>query len=123
MWLGLGRTSLSVDISPMAGAFAHAHLAAVGWALMMVVGLGYRLLPMILPAKPPDERGLARSAVLIEVGLVVVVAGLLGLDRLVPAGALVIILGLASFVRAVRRMVAERLPRPAALPARDWSAW
>jgi hypothetical protein len=29
--------------------FAHAHLAAIGWASMMVIGVGYRLLPMVLP--------------------------------------------------------------------------
>jgi hypothetical protein len=90
---------------------------------MMVVGLGYRLLPMILPAKPPADRGLARSAVLVEAGLVAVVWSLLTASPLLPFGGLLIVLGLANFVRIVRRMVANRLPRPPALPARDWSAW
>jgi hypothetical protein len=123
VWLGLGRSGVGSTMSPAAGAFAHAHVAAVGWALMMVVGLGYRLLPMILPAKPPDGRGLARSAVLIECGLVVVVFSLFHTHRALLAGVLIIMVGLAQFVRNVRRMVANRLPRPPALPARDWSAW
>ena len=37
--------------SPLSAAFAHAHLAAIGWAVMMVVGLSYRLIPMIVPAE------------------------------------------------------------------------
>ena len=38
----------------LANVFAHAHLAALGWATMMVVGVAYRLLPMILPAAMPS---------------------------------------------------------------------
>ena len=34
----------------LSNVIAHAHLAAIGWAAMMVVGIAYRLLPMILPA-------------------------------------------------------------------------
>ena len=30
----------------LANVFAHAHLAALGWATMMVIGVAYRLLPM-----------------------------------------------------------------------------
>ena len=40
----------------LSNVFAHAHLAGVGWATMMVVGVGYRLLPMVLPAEPPRGR-------------------------------------------------------------------
>jgi hypothetical protein len=55
---------------------AHAHLAVLGWATMMVMAAGYRLLPMILPVAagraavdpdlvlgPPGER--RRQALLI----------------------------------------------------------
>jgi len=51
--LGLDRTRALLGVSPLAMMFAHAHLAAVGWATMMVVGLSYRLIPMILPARMP----------------------------------------------------------------------
>src|SRR5690606_15668537 len=123
VWIGMGRPGAPEDLSPAAAAFAHAHVAAVGWALMLVVGLGYRLLPMILPARPPDARGLTRSAVLIEGGLVLLVIGFFGASRLLPVGAAAIALGLASFAITVRRMAGQRLPRPPALPPRDWSAW
>ena len=50
--------------------FAHAHLAAVGWACMMVIGLGYRMLPMLLPAAPPAGDTTYISAVLLETGVI-----------------------------------------------------
>ena len=40
----------------MSAAFAHDHLAKIGWALMMAVGLSYRLLPIIVPAAMPRAR-------------------------------------------------------------------
>ena len=46
----------------LSNVFAHAHLAAIGWASMMVVGVAYRLLPMVLPAAMPAGSGLYMSA-------------------------------------------------------------
>ena len=121
--LGIGRTRGLFGLSPVSAAFAHAHLAAIGWALMMVVGIAYRLLPMILPAKAPSGRGLAVSAILMEIGLGALMCGFLLNDTWLIAGGLVVTAGLVSFVRNVRGMLAHRLPRPPALPRRDWSTW
>jgi hypothetical protein len=121
--LGIGRARGMFGLSPIAAAFAHAHLAAIGWALMMVVGIAYRLLPMILPAKAPSGRGLANSAILMEVGLAALMCGFLLNDTWLIPGGLVVTAGLVSFVRNVRGMLAHRLPRPPALPRRDWSTW
>ena len=49
----------------LANVFAHAHLAAIGWASMMVVGMAYRLLPMVLPAEMPKGPRLWISAILL----------------------------------------------------------
>ncbi|MEX1129838.1 MAG: hypothetical protein WEB50_14810 [Vicinamibacterales bacterium] len=121
--LGLDRTRSFLGVSPLALMFGHAHLAAVGWAAMMVVGLSYRLIPMILPAAMPTGRSLALSAVLIESGLTVLVAALLAGPAWVPLGAVLITGGLASFVVQIRLTLKRRLPRPPALPRRDWSTW
>jgi hypothetical protein len=32
----------------------HVHVAALGWAVMMVAGIGYRMLPMVLPSSTPS---------------------------------------------------------------------
>lgn len=58
----LGGRSLS-------NVLAHAHLAALGWVLMLVMGAGYRLLPMFLPAAPPRGRSLWLGAGVLQVGV------------------------------------------------------
>lgn len=123
MLIGFDRSRGFLGVSPLAVMFAHAHLAAIGWAAMMVVGLSYRLIPMILPAAMPTGRSLAASAILIEAGLAALVFALLARPGVAWAGALLILAGLVSFVAHIRRTAARRLPRPPALPRRDWSTW
>jgi hypothetical protein len=121
--LGLDRSRGFLAVSPLAVMFAHAHLAAVGWVTMLVIGLSYRMIPMLLPAEMPSGRSVATSALLLQAGLVVLAAHLvLGEDDL-WSGALMIVAGLMSFVIHVGRMHARRVPRPPSLPRRDWSAW
>src|SRR5580765_3804509 len=48
---------------------AHAHLAALGWATMMVIGVAYRLLPMTLPAAMPSGPRLWLSVTLLQTGV------------------------------------------------------
>ena len=57
--------------------FAHAHLLALGFALMTVMAAGYRLLPMILPSAMPSGRRLWATAALLEGGTLALAAGLL----------------------------------------------
>jgi hypothetical protein len=123
MLIGFDRTRGFLGVSPLAMMFAHVHLAAVGWVMMMVIGLSYRLIPMILPAAMPTGASLSASAIAIEAGLSILVIELLRDSRLVWIGALVIVGGVASFVMQIRRTVARRMPRPPALPRRDWSTW
>jgi hypothetical protein len=103
--------------------FAHLHVAAVGWATMLVVGLSYRLIPMMLPARMPGGRSMALSAFLLQGGLVMLAARLSIDSDGLWLGALLMIGGVASFVAHVRWMLKRRLPRPPALPTRDWSTW
>jgi hypothetical protein len=121
--LGLDRTRGFWAVSPLAATYAHLHLAAIGWAGLMVVGLAYRLIPMMLPAAMPTGRMLALSAVLIETGLAILVVALIQRPEWAVLGAGAIAAGLVSFVTQIRRALAHRLPRPPALPRRDWSTW
>lgn len=121
--IALSRVSGSLPWSPQSAAFAHAHLAAVGWAMMMVVGLSYRLIPMIVPAAMPAGSSMATSAMLLQTGVAVLAVALISGSTWTAVGALLIVTGLASFVAHVRRIVAKRLPRPAALPRPDWATW
>jgi hypothetical protein len=95
----------------LANVAAHAHLAALGWALMIVMGAGYRLLPMLLPAAMPDRRSLWASALLLETGVLGLAAGLAARRPWAGAFAVLAVAGIASFLREVLWMV--RNPRPA----------
>ena len=94
--------------------FAHAHLAAVGWAAMMVVGVSYRLLPMVLPAEMPAGPRLWISAALLQVGAWGLFVGFLWYRRIVPVFAAAAVLGVAAFLGQALLMVRRRRPRPAA---------
>jgi hypothetical protein len=120
--IGLNQTR-GFLASPLALMFVHLHLAAVGWATMMVVGLAYRLIPMFLPAAMPKGARLALSAVLLETGLLVTAWALLSESAWLIAGAVLIAGGFVSFVHVIRGVVKQRMPRPPALPRRDWSVW
>lgn len=107
----------------VASAFAHLHLAVLGWPVMLVIGLAYRLVPMFLPARPPAGHGLALSAILLELGLILVVFGLAAGSIPLAPGVVCLAGALWAFVHHMRRAVKQRLPRPPALPQRDWSTW
>lgn len=121
--IGFDRSRGFLPVSPLAAVFAHAHIAAVGWVTMLVIGLAYRLIPMMLPAAMPTGRSLALSAILLQIGLVVLAISLVLNAGGEWLGTLLLVGGVVSFVAHVRRMVTRRLPRPPALPARDWSTW
>jgi hypothetical protein len=121
--IGLDRTSGLLTISPLLTTYAHVHLAALGWVGMMVVGVAYRLIPMMLPSAMPSGRALVWSAVLLEVGLLVMAAALVTGSPWLVAGAACIVAGFASAALQLGRAAVDRRPRPPRLPAIDWSMW
>jgi hypothetical protein len=104
----------------LAHVFAHAHLAAIGWATMMVVGVAYRLLPMIVPARMVSGRSMYPSAVLLEIGVLGLFATLLVGSRLATVCALTVIAGLFAFGTRVVWMLGHRVPRPVGAPRLDF---
>jgi hypothetical protein len=99
--------------------FAHAHLAAIGWASMMVVGIAYRLLPMVLPSAMPNGRRLWISAMLLEGGTVGLLASLLRRNPFAWIFALTVIAGFAAFFSQVVWMIRRPRPRPPGLRRPD----
>jgi hypothetical protein len=100
--------------------FAHAHLAALGWGVMMVVGAGYRMLPMILPAAMPRGRAAWASAVLLEAGTLALVGSFLTGGRGLSVAAALAVAGLATFLSRVVWMLRHRRPAPTELRRPDW---
>lgn len=99
MLLGLEKQLIHVLPGYMLhSVYAHAHLAALGWATMMVMGLGYRLFPMVLPSAMPSKGRTWASAILVEAGLLVLLVGLLaGSAAAIRGGTLLVLAGLAAF--------------------------
>lgn len=101
--------------------FAHAHLAAIGWACLMVVGLGYRLLPMVLPAAMPGGWSTALSAVLLETGAVGLFVCLLRGHGGTPIFGAITVAGFGAFGAHVVWMVRHPRPAPARRPRPDYA--
>ncbi len=121
-WLAVAKAWGLFAWSPLAAAAAHAHLAVLGWAVMMIFGVSYRLVPMFLPAAMPTGRGLIWSAVLLEIGTLGLVWVLLAGGPVAP-WAVVVLLAFVAFFRQTRSVLADRRPRPAEMQGRDWSTW
>ncbi len=118
--LGFDRAYETIPGDALANVSAHAHLAAIGWATMMVVGVGYRLLPMVLPSAMPEGRSVYFSAVLLEVGAVGLFVALLLQSVWVRVCSLFVVAGLLSFLLHVGWMKRHRRPAPVARARPDY---
>jgi hypothetical protein len=104
----------------LANVFAHAHLAAIGWAAMMVVGVGYRMLPMTFPSRMPVGRSVYASAILLETGVVGLFTTLLLGSPLAVGFAVILVAGIAVFLGHVLWMRRHPVSKPAAAPRIDF---
>jgi hypothetical protein len=118
--LGVNKLAPFLPGTHLGAVFAHAHLAAIGWGTMMVFGVGYRMLPMILPAAMPSGPLVPASTLLVEAGLAgLVVEFFLGGRGLLPA-AILVVAGMAAFFSRVVWMLRHRRPAPRELRRPDW---
>ena len=109
--LGIDKAHSFLPGYVLANVFAHAHLAAVGWVSMTIMGFGYRLLPMVLPAAMPAGRSLYASAILLETGIVGLFAALVLRSGATLLFALTVVAAFAVFAWHVVWML-ERPRRP-----------
>ena len=117
--LGLNKIDPFLPVHHLQAVFAHAHLAALGFATLVVMGAGYRLLPMMLPAGMPPGRGPLLSAVLLEAGVLGLAASFFldGTGR--KASALAAAAGILVFLFDVVGMLRSPRPAPPARPRPD----
>lgn len=100
---------------------AHAHLAAIGWASMMLVGVAYRLLPMLLPARPPQGPTMYASAILLQSGATGLFVTLMLQSEWIAVFAATTIAGFAAFAAHVGLMLTRRGRPPIDLPSPDYA--
>jgi hypothetical protein len=98
---------------------AHAHLAAIGWAGMMVMGAGLRMLPMIFPSAMPKATTAVTGAVLAEAGVAGLFVSLLFGSILSGLFALLVAGGFGVFLSDVFWMHRNLRPGPVGLPRPD----
>jgi hypothetical protein len=113
-----------VDVLPgyvLANVMAHAHLAAIGWASMTLVGIGYRLIPMVLPSRPPDGSTMYASAILLETGVVGLFVTLMQQSRWAAFFAVTVVAGFMAFAAHAAVMLAHRRSPSVNLPSPDYS--
>lgn len=94
---------------------AHAHLGVVGFFVMIIVGVSYRLVPMFTLTEVRSKRRAALSILLLNAGLAGSVVTILLRSEWKPVFALVTVAGLACFGWELRAMLQVR--KRAAL---DW---
>ena len=116
--LAVNKSEPFLPFGQLAGALAHAHLAVLGFAAMMVMGAGYRLIPMILPAAMPKGFWSYASAGLLQSGALGLTAALLA-GRLVLEAATLAVLGLFAFFARLLWILRHPRPAPRELPRPD----
>lgn len=114
--LGVNKVHAFLPGFVLSNVFAHAHLAAIGWAAMMVVGVAYRLLPMVLPSQMPAGGSLWVSAVLLQCGALGLFVTLLLRSSAAWICAALVVAGLATFLGHVAWMRRHPRRRPPAMP-------
>jgi hypothetical protein len=119
--LGINKHDPVLPFSQLDGVHAHLHLAAIGFATLMAVGVGYRMLPMALPAAMPRGVVALASGLTIEVGTLGIVAALLAAKLLLAPFALLTLAGLGLFFSRVVFMLRNRRPPPSERPRPDWA--
>ena len=117
--LGVNKLSPFLPVSHLQAVLAHAHLAALGFGTLMVMGAGYRLLPMILPAAMTRGRGPLVSALLVEAGVLGLAASFFLGGRGRAGFALVSAAGVFLFLAHVVAMLRDARPAPPERPRPD----
>jgi hypothetical protein len=121
--LALNKASPFLQVRHLDAVFAHAHLAALGWGTLMVMGAGYRILPMVLPAAMPRGAWIHAGTILLELGVIGIVVAFLSGGRGLAAAALAAVAGIGLFLSRVTWMLRNRRPPPAERPRPDWATW
>jgi hypothetical protein len=107
------------DAGPHALLAAHLLLALGGWSLLLPLGVGLRLVPMLIPSALPEGSLPTIAVGLWTLGLTVAVASALA-GHSPRLGALILVAGYIAIVAVVASMLRRPRPRAVGLPRPDW---
>lgn len=119
--LGANKHALFLPFPQLDAVHAHLHLGAVGFGVLMVVGAGYRILPMVLPSAMPRGAVTLASPLLLQAGTWGLALSLLFAKAAAPWFAAVVLAGVGLFLSRVAFMLSNRRPPPRERPRPDWT--
>ena len=120
--IGSDRDVDLVPGSTITNVYAHFHLAGLGWATLMVIGVGYLLLPMVLPSAMPEGRRLVASLVLVQLGVMGLFTTLLVVGDAGLVWTVLAVAGIGAFLSGAAWMHRHPRPTPPARPQPDCGA-
>jgi hypothetical protein len=82
----------------LASIHAHAHLAVLGWFVLMIVGVSYRLIPMFTLSAIQSSKRAWTAYALLNFGILSVFFGLLFQKSWLPLAAIILVLGLGMWM-------------------------
>jgi hypothetical protein len=94
----------------------HAHLAALGWISLMILGVGQKMLPLLTATTPEEERRSRRRFWILNAGIIGLFIALVTRSRWASVLGLVVVAGFISALYRVTRPWREGRPL-----ASDWS--
>jgi hypothetical protein len=110
LFIGINKHLGLVALDPTAVLGIHFHLAEIGWVSFMILGFGRKLLPSLAPPAARDPGETRRRLLALEVGLLCVVAGLLGVPGLLFAGTILLGFGILDHLgRPLLRLARGRV--------------
>jgi hypothetical protein len=94
----------------------HAHLAALGWVSLMILGVGHKMIPLLTASTPEEEGRSRRRFWLLNAGIIGLFVALVTRSRWVSPLAVLVVSGFGSVFYRITRPWREGKPIPA-----DWS--
>lgn len=103
------KVSAFSPFSVISAIHAHAHLAALGWIFMLIIGVSYRLIPMFALTSIQSQRRVWTSFVLLNAGTVGVFVGILTHSNWTSLAALAVVVALGIWAWEVIAMLKARM--------------
>jgi cbb3-type cytochrome oxidase subunit 1 len=110
-----GHANFMFRFSPLGAMHTHAHLGVIGFFMMLIVGVSYKLIPMFTLSEVQSRARATASIVLLNIGLTGSLFSILLQSPLKPVFAIVIIFALALYGCELIAIIRARKRR-----ALDW---
>ena len=120
MLLAINKSRTILPGNHLQDVYAHAHVGLVGWALLMLIAVGSRMIPMYLPAKPAKGWVLWVPVTLVQVGVWSFAAAWMYAPELARWAGVCMAAGVAAFLLQMAGLFRRRVPAAKAMKRPDY---